>query len=304
MRKFFGLAAALLLTGVAAHAAQAPAVIDNVKVTDLGNKTYMLQMQIAGVDQGGNITVAVGDDGIIQVDANFAQNHDKIKAAVAAISPLPVKYVINTHMHGDHTGGDAAFSADGATVVAHENVKKRLSEGTTNGLTGAKTAPAAPEGLPKQTYADKTTLMVKGRTVQIGHPMNAHTDGDSYAYFADANVVATGDVVTLGRYPNIDFANGGGINGMIAGVDAYLAMGNDQTKFVPGHGNLATKADLRAYRQMLADARTAVQKLIDEGKTIDEAVAAKPNAASDTKLGANEMAAGNWVRVIYSSLKK
>jgi glyoxylase-like metal-dependent hydrolase (beta-lactamase superfamily II) len=214
-----------------------------------------------------------------------------------------VRYLINTHFHGDHTGGNAAFAAEGVTIVANENVKNRLAAGTTNGLTGNKTPPAPEAALPKQTYTDKTAVTLGGRTAQVGHPTNAHTDGDSYVYFADANVLNTGDIVTFGRYPNIDFANGGSVDGVLKAVDAYVAMTDDQTKIVPGHGPLGTKADLIAYRKVIADARERVQKLIAEGKSIDEAVAAKPNADTDAKFGANEQAAGNFVRVVYRSLK-
>jgi glyoxylase-like metal-dependent hydrolase (beta-lactamase superfamily II) len=139
--------------------------------------------------------------------------------------------------------------------------------------------------------------------IRVGHPVGAHTDGDSFVYLADANVLATGDIVTFGRYPNIDFANGGHIDGMIRAVDNYIQMTNDNTKVVPGHGPLGTRAMLREYRTMLQTSRDRVQRLIAEGKTIDEAVAAKPNADSDARFNMNEMQAGNFVRVIYRSLK-
>ena len=149
-----------------------------IKTIDLGRNTYRLE------GQGGNITVAVGTDGIIMVDGQFAPLHDKIKAAIAAISPLPIKYLINTHFHGDHTGGNAGFQNDGATVVAQDNVRVRLAAGTVNGLTGIKTPPVAPEALPKQTYiGGSMTLEVGGRTAVLTHVNNAHTDGDTWVYF-------------------------------------------------------------------------------------------------------------------------
>ena len=186
-----------------------------MKTTDLGHRTYMIE------GMGGNITAAVGDDGVIMVDGQFAPLHDKIKAAVAAISKEPIRYLVNTHFHGDHTGGNEGFAKDGAVVTAHENVAKRLSAGTTNGLTGAKTPPAPQGAIPTRTYTTEMTLQVGGREAALKHFANAHTDGDTYVYFADANVLSTGDIVTLGaRYPNIDFANGGTIDGMIAATDA------------------------------------------------------------------------------------
>jgi cyclase len=265
---------------------------------DLGNKTYML------TGQGGNITVAVGDDGIIMVDTQFAPLHDKIKAAITQISTLPIKFAAITHYHGDHTGGIGPFVKDGTAVVAHPNVKSRLAAGTINGLTGVKSPPVAADALPTQTYTEKTSLTVKGRTAQVLHQPAAHTDGDSAIYFADANVLASGDIVSIGnRYPNIDVANGGNIKGMIGAVDNYIKLSNDQTKVVPGHGPIMSKADLTAYRDLLATARDRVAKLIAEGKTEDEAVAAKVIQDLEKTAGANEQATTNFVRLIYRSLK-
>jgi cyclase len=269
-----------------------------IKTTDLGHNTYMLE------GDGGNITVAVAGDGIIMVDGQFAPLHDKIKAAIEAVSKQPIKYLINTHFHGDHTGGNEPFSKDGAITLAHANVKKRLAEGTTNGLTGAKTPPVPQAGLPTKTYTGSTSVKLKGRTAPIKHIANAHTDGDSYVYFADANVLSTGDTVTQGRYPNIDFASGGNIRGMIAASDTYLKLVNDKTKIVPGHGPLADKAKLTEYRAMLTTSRDRMNKLIAEGKNEDAVVAAKPFADFDAKWAANDQASKNWIRVVYNSLKK
>jgi glyoxylase-like metal-dependent hydrolase (beta-lactamase superfamily II) len=268
------------------------------KITELGNRTYMLE------GAGGNTTVIVGDDGVIMVDGQFAPLHEKLKAAIAKLSNQPIKYLVNTHFHGDHTGGNAPFAKDGVKVVAHANVKKRLAEGTTNGLTGNKTPPAPPEALPTTTYKNSMTLEVKGRSVQLEHPLPAHTDGDTYVLVKDANVLATGDIVSVGnRFPNIDFAVGGGIDGMIAAVDAYIKLADDRTKIVPGHGAVMNKAQLREYRAMLATARERVVKLITEGKSEQDAVAAKPFSDLQTKAGANDQQSVNFVRVIYNSLK-
>jgi cyclase len=270
-----------------------------IKTTDLGNKTYLLE------GQGGNIIAAVGSDGIILVDSEFAPLHDKIKAAIARVSPLPVKFLIDTHFHGDHTGGNEAFAKDGAVVVAQDNIRVRLVAGTANGLTGAKTPPAAAGAIPTETYIGGTKKVdVGGRTAVLTHANNAHTDGDSWVYFPDANVLATGDIFTNGRYPNIDFANGGGVNGVINATDAFLKASDDNTKIVPGHGPLATKAQLAEYRAVLVAARDRIRKLYDEGKSEQDVLAAKPLADFDGKWAANEQAANNFVRVVYNSFKR
>src|SRR5580692_2177710 len=204
-----------------------------IKTTDLGDNVYMLE------GQGGNITVAVAKDGIIMVDGEFAPLHDKIKAAIGTVSNLPIKYLINTHFHGDHTGGNEPFARDGAAVVSEINVKNRLAAGTTNGLTGVKTPPAPAEALPQKTYTKAFKIRLDGRVADLKHIANAHTDGDTYVWFKTANVLATGDTFTNGRYPNIDFANGGNIKGMIAATDAYLKLTNARSRIVPGHGPIA-----------------------------------------------------------------
>ena len=253
--------------------------------------------------QGGNITVAVGKAGIIMVDGQFAPLHDKIKAAISTISNLPIKYLINTHYHGDHTGGNEAFAKDGATIVSDVNVKYRLAEGTTNGLTGVKTPPAAAGALPTKTYAGKMLkIRVPGRVADLRHIANAHTDGDTYVWFRTANVLATGDTFTNGRYPNIDFANGGNIRGMIAATNAYIRLTNAKSRIVPGHGPVADKATLTEYRTMLVTARDRMAALVKQGKSEDDVLAAKPFADLDKKWAPTELASKNFIRVVYHSL--
>lgn len=298
------LAALAGTTMLFARAAVAQQNVDfskvEIKTTDLGNKTYMLQ------GQGGNITVAVGTDGIIMVDSEFAPLHDKIKAAIAKISPLPVKYLIDTHYHGDHTGGNALFHKDGATIVAEDNIRVRLAAGTTNGLTDNKTPPVAADALPTDTYyGGSMTLEVGGRKALLTHVHNAHTDGDSWVYFADATVLDTGDTFgNTGRYNTIDFANGGDIRGLIRAADAFLKVSNDQTKIVPGHGALAKKADLVPWREMLVTSRDRIQKLFDEGQSEQQVLAAKPLADLGKKWAANDQQAQNWTRMVYNSFKR
>jgi cyclase len=268
-----------------------------IKPVDLGNRTYMLE------GEGGNITVAIADDGVIMVDSQFAPLYGKIKAAIARLTPLPIRYLIITHFHRDHTGGAEAFGKDGAIIVAHENVKTRMASGTRNGLTG-NLVPAAPAiALPKETYQDTMTVRLQGRSAELRYSKDVHTDGDTYVYFADANVLATGDIVFFGRYPNIDFTYGGSIDGMIRGVDGLLGFAREDAIIVPGHGPVGNKAMMREYREMLVVARDRIQKLKAAGKTEDEVVAAKPNADFDARYGLDERSNGNFVRVVYRSLK-
>src|SRR2546430_12054639 len=181
---------AVIVTGPAYAQQQVDWEKIQIKTTDLGNKTYRLE------GQGGNITVAIGSDGILMVDTQFAPLSDKIKAAIKAISPLPIKNAILTHFHGDHTGGVANFQKDGVVAIAQDNIRVRLLAGTTNGTTGNKTAPLSGDAIPKQTFVGGVkTIEVGGRKVELHHVYNAHTDGDTWVYFPDANVLCTGDVM-------------------------------------------------------------------------------------------------------------
>jgi cyclase len=267
-----------------------------IKTTDLGDNVYMLE------GQGGNITVAVGKDAIIMVDGEYAPLHDKIKAAISTVSNLPIKYLVNTHFHGDHTGGNEPFAKDGVTVVSEINVKNRLAAGTTNFLTGARTPPAPEAALPSKTYTGSYRITLLGRVADLKHIANAHTDGDTYVWFKTANVLSTGDTFTNGRYPNIDFANGGNIKGMVAATDAYLKLTNAKSRIVPGHGPLADKAALLDYHNMLITARDRMAKLVKEGKSEDDVVAAKPFDDLDKKWAPTELASKNFIRVVYHSL--
>jgi len=309
--KRLALAAAAALAAGAAFAQPAvqppmpvPPLIDwarvQIKVTDLGNKTYMLE------GAGGNITFAVGSDAIIMVDGQYAPLSDRIKAAIKDVSPLPIKYMVNTHFHGDHTGGNDNFAKDGVTIVAHDNIRVRLAAGTVSGMTGVKAAPRSGDALPKETYVTGSfALEAGGRKAQLTYVANAHTDGDTWVYFADANVLATGDTFNnLKRYQNIDYVNGGDVRGMIRALDTYIKAANDQTKIVPGHGPLATKADLVTFRDMLATSHDRIKKLVDEGKSEEEVIAAKPLADLDATWANNPGHAAGHTKNVYNSFKR
>ena len=267
-----------------------------ITTTDLGNRVYMLQ------GEGANMTIAVSGDGVIMVDTEFAELNQKIKDAIAAITDLPIRYLIITHFHRDHTGGNAGFARDGAIIVSHENVKTVLEAGSLNGLTGNVVPPAPAEALPRITFDDAAAIHLEGHTARLMHRSNWHTDGDTQVYFPEADILVTGDIVSFGLYPNIDVSYGGSIDGMIEGVDALLQIANDDTKIVPGHGPVGDKAMMVEFRQMLVDVRTRIARQIAQGLTEDEAVAARPNADYDAALGMNAQRAGNFVRVVYRSL--
>ncbi len=279
-----------------------PPLIDwdkvQIKTTDLGHNTYRLE------GAGGNITIAVGTDGIIMVDSQYAPLSDKIKAAIKAISPLPVKYVINTHFHGDHTGGNANFAKDGAIVVAHDNIRVRLAGGSVSQQTGQVVPQIPPEGLPKQTYfGGSFALETGGRKAQLTYIANAHTDGDTWVYFADANVLCTGDTVNnLKRYQSIDYRNGGDVRDMIRASDTYLKVINDDTKVVVGHGPLANKKDVEEFRAMLVTSHDRIKKLFDEGKTEAEVLALDPlKDLNETWAAGNPQLGINHTRNVYHS---
>jgi len=262
-----GLCASFLAASLAlpASAQQGPDFSKTViTATDLGHGLTAL----AGT--GGNITVAVGSDAIIMVDTEYAPLHDKIKAKITELSPLPIRYVIDTHYHGDHTGGNAAFAKDGAILVAHENVGKRLSN-PPPGANGQPGTPAPKDALPVQTYGGQgTEVKIAGQRAELVHLPPAHTDGDTIVFWPDANVISTGDIVSSASYPNIDVAVGGGIDGMIAAVDFIIAHCDAKTKIVPGHGPVTDRRGVIAYRGMLKTARDLVAKAKARGMTEDQ----------------------------------
>ncbi|HWC63063.1 MAG TPA: MBL fold metallo-hydrolase [Rhizomicrobium sp.] len=269
-----------------------------IQSTDLGHNMYAL----AGA--GGNITMAVGTDGIIVVDTEFAPLHDKIKAKIASLSPLPVKYILNTHFHGDHTGGNEAFAKEGAIIVAHENVGKRMAN-PPPGANGQPGTPAPKGALPVQTYAGQgTEVKVAGQAAELVHFENAHTDGDSFVFWPAANVISTGDIVSTASYPNIDVATGGGIDGMIAGADFVIAHADGKTKIVPGHGPVTDKKGVIAYRAMLKTARDRIAAAKKKGLSEDDVANGTLLADLDKKWKPQgSTTPPRFYRLVYQSVK-
>jgi glyoxylase-like metal-dependent hydrolase (beta-lactamase superfamily II) len=297
-RRGLSFSVVLLLGGSAAAFAQQD--FSKVEVTSekVAEGVYMLK------GAGGNIGLSVGADAAFLIDDQYAPLTPKIKAAVAALTPKPVKFVLNTHWHGDHSGGNKDFGESGTLIVAHENVRKRMSTEQFIEAFGMKTPPSEPVALPVVTFADSVTFHLNGDEIQAFHVAPAHTDGDSVVQFRKANVLHGGDTFFNGMYPFIDLSSGGSVAGMIAAADRMLALANDATKIIPGHGPLATKADLKAYRDMLSTARDRVAALVKAGKTLEQATAARPLADLDAKWGQGFLKADPFVSILYKDLSR
>lgn len=256
------------------------------------------------VGQGGNVGVSAGEDGTFIVDDQFAPSAPAITAAVAAIRPGAPRFVINTHWHGDHTGGNEAFGGQGAVIIAHDNVRRRMSVEQFNATFNRRTPPAPAMALPVVTFAADVTLHFNGDEVHVTHVANAHTDGDAIVHFRRANVIHAGDLYFNGNYPFVDVSTGGSFRGMIAAADAMLALTDEKTRIIPGHGPLATPSDLRAYRDMLQTVVDRVAALLREGRSLSEVVAAKPTAEYDAKWGNGYFKPEAWIGFVYADLAR
>ena len=231
--------------------------------------------------RGGNIGLSIGDDATFIVDDQYAPLTDRIVAAIAEVTERPVDYVLNTHWHFDHTGGNENFGERGALIMAHDNVRKRMAAGQYMAAFDRQVEPAPDVALPVITFNDQLTLHANGQTIQGMHVHHAHTDGDTMVFFQQANVLHMGDTFFNGLYPFIDLESGGAIDGIIAAAAKAMQVGDAQTKIIPGHGPLASKADLQSYHDTMKAIRDAVAAMIASGKTLEEVQLAKPTAEFD-----------------------
>lgn len=250
-----------------------------IKAEKLSPTTYVL------FGAGGNIGVSVGDDALFLVDDQYAPLTPKILAALKAISDKPVKFVLNTHWHGDHSGGNENMAKAGAVLVAHDNARKRMSTEQFSSLFKRKTDPSPKAALQHITFSSDVTFHINGDEVHGFHVPKAHTDGDTIVHFKNSNVIHMGDTFFNGWYPFIDVSGGGTPDGIIATADRVLALANDSTKIIPGHGPVCGKADLKAYRDMLTTVGDRVKALLKAGKKLEEIQAAKPSAEYDERWG-------------------
>ena len=269
-----------------------------IEATEVAPGIYML------VGAGGNLGLSIGDDGAFLVDDQFAPLSDKIMAAVAELTDAPVEFLANTHWHGDHTGGNEAFGNAGAVIVAHDNVRVRMSTDQFREIFN-QAMPASPEAaLPIVTFNDELTLHWNGETIHAFHSGPGHTDGDVVLHFQGADIFHMGDNFFNGFYPFVDVDSNGDISGMIATGYRVLAMSNAGTRIIPGHGPLATADDLRDWLQVLRITREGIQDLIDRGMSEDEVVAANPTAEYDESHGGGFMNPENYTRLVYQSLTR
>ena len=268
-----------------------------IKTNKIANNFYTLD------GNGGTIGVLTGPDGVLMVDSQFAPLADKIAAAIKQISDGRIRFLINTHVHGDHTGGNEAIGKAGAVLMAREHLRERLAK-PAPGANGQPGTPAPPAALPVVTYDAPVTIHMDGEDVQLIPVPAAHTDGDTMVYFPNANVIMIGDFYRSTGYPNIDRGNGGSMNGMLAGFDAAIKLARPDTKIIPGHGAIVDKTAVAAHRDMMIAVRDKVAALVRQGKTQEEAIAAKPTADWDSKVtGATAMTADRFVGQLYQELK-
>ncbi len=266
-----------------------------VRTTILARGTYML------TGAGGNIGLAIGDDAVFVIDDQFAPLTPKILAAIAALTPRPVRFVVNTHWHFDHTGGNENFGKAGALLVAHENVRKRMSTDQFIEALNRK-EPAAPAGaLPVVTFTDGVTFHINGDSVVVTHTPPAHTDGDAFVLFTKANVLHTGDLFLSAALPFVDLSSGGSINGIIGAAERMLAVTNPATKIIPGHGPLADQARLQAFHDMLVKLRDSMRVRVAAGKSLEQVL-----ADSITRPYAREWRGGHdrFVRVLFQEMAR
>lgn len=277
---------------------QAQEFATSFKSTEVVPGMYMIEGE--GGFGGGNMALVVGDDGPILIDDGLEPLAPLLLESIKAITEEPIEFVVNTHVHGDHLGGNEALHMQGATVVAHDNIRRRLVE--TGRMTAAGQVPVASAALPEVTFSDSVTFHSNGFESYVFHVEHAHTDGDAVIFYRNVNVIHTGDVLFNGMFPFIDLDSGGSVPGYLEAQERILSMADDETKIVPGHGPLASKADLRASTDMIWDAQSRVKALVDAGRSEEEIVTENPLADLHDDWDWGFITTERMTRTLYRSL--
>ncbi|GAB4197644.1 MAG: MBL fold metallo-hydrolase [Wenzhouxiangellaceae bacterium] len=266
------------------------------------NSQYLAGQVSMLTGRGGNVAVAAGADGVFLIDDQYAPLSDKIIAAVRQISDQPIRYIINTHWHHDHTGGNENFAAHDVAIIAHDNVRERLRKGQLIEFVQRQLEPAPAAALPVLTFNDEMSLHLNGESVRIHHIPHGHTDGDAIVHFPASNVIHMGDLFFNGGYPFIDLSSGGHIDGVIKGAAMALELADADTRIIPGHGPLAGRDDLQAYHDMLTQVRDAVALHVSKGDDLATTLAAQPTAALDADWGQGYIEGEQLLEFVWQSL--
>lgn len=267
-----------------------------IKSTRVADGIYML------TGKGGNLGLSVGADGVFLIDDQFAPLTDKIRAAVATLTDQPVQFLLNTHWHPDHTGGNVNMGKADTVIMAHDNVRKRLAVDNFIEMFGMEAPAMDSAGLPVITFDHSLTLHFNGNEVRISHVNNAHTDGDSIVHFRDANVIHTGDIYFAGMYPFIDTQSGGSTEGVLRALEKILALSDSDTVIIPGHGPVSDKDSLRAYTDMLGTISNRIRRMIDEQASLEQILAAEPTRDFDERYGNGFIGNTAFVKMLHADM--
>ena len=300
MKTYFLRILAVCAAALFAAAASAQQDFSKVEIQTekLADTVYMM------TGAGGNLGLSVGEDAVFVIDDQFAPLTPKIQAEIAKLTDKPVKFLLNTHWHFDHVGGNENLGKAGALIFAHENVRKRMSTEQFMEFFGMKTKPEPKVALPVVSFTRDLAFHLNGDEIRVFHVARAHTDGDSIIHFSKSDVIHMGDSFFNKLYPFIDTSSGGTVEGVLAAVDRVLKMAGDKTRIIPGHGPLASKADLKAYRDMLAAVSGNIRGQVKARKTLEQVVASKPTAKYDDVWGKGFLPPEKFVSMLYGNLKK
>ncbi|HEU4708350.1 MAG TPA: MBL fold metallo-hydrolase [Methylophilaceae bacterium] len=270
---------------------------EGIQVSQVRNNIYLLVSPA-----GGNVVAMTGTDGVFMVDTQLPGRSAKVEEAISEVSSQPIRYVLNTHYHSDHTGGNTHFGDKGPVIIAQENVRKRLSNRQFISYFNREMLPLPKVGLPSLTFTTDMTLYQNGEEIRLFNLSAAHTDGDAGAFFANANVLVTGDTVSNGSYPFIDVEHGGSIKGMLKAAEVFLSIANEGTTIIPGHGQPMNKTELQAYHDMIATIEDRIETAVEAGKTLEQVLAAKPTQEFDAKMKKGIVSGDALTNLAYEDL--